>query len=104
MKTSDAMTSSCFIPALLVGLAINEDKTPGNGKRSKESDVTGMRIADFACGTEDQMTTATPKDNLPLTMLDEGFFMDEPEPENNYEVTQTLKSTWNPISCAGPDV
>jgi hypothetical protein len=37
------------------------------------------------------MTTATPKDNLPLTMLDEGFFMDEPEPENIYEVTHDIK-------------
>lgn len=37
--------------ALLAGLAIDADKTPGNGSWSKDKDVTGLRIADFACGT-----------------------------------------------------
>jgi hypothetical protein len=44
--------------ALLVDLAIKKDKTPGNGKWSKESDVTGMRTADFACGTGTLLSTA----------------------------------------------
>ena len=37
--------------ALLVGLAIDKDRTPGNGSWSKDSDVKSLRIADFACGT-----------------------------------------------------
>jgi len=37
--------------ALLVGLAIDADRTPGNGSWSKDTDITSLRIADFACGT-----------------------------------------------------
>jgi len=37
--------------ALLVGLTINPYQTPGNGSWTKESDVTSLRVADFACGT-----------------------------------------------------
>ncbi len=44
--------------ALLVGLAIDADKTPGNGSWSKDSDVTGLRIADFACGTGTLLSAA----------------------------------------------
>jgi hypothetical protein len=44
--------------ALLVGLAIDVDKTPGNGSWSKDKDVTGLRIADFACGTGTLLSAA----------------------------------------------
>ena len=44
--------------ALLVGLAINAEKTPGNGSWSKDSDVTSLRIADFACGTGTLLSAA----------------------------------------------
>ncbi|MFA5309238.1 MAG: hypothetical protein WC370_07125 [Dehalococcoidales bacterium] len=44
--------------ALLVGLAINPDKTPGGGSWSKEKDVTDLRIADFACGTGTLLSAA----------------------------------------------
>jgi len=44
--------------ALLVGLAINADRTPGNGSWSKDKDVTGLRIADFACGTGTLLSAA----------------------------------------------
>ena len=44
--------------ALLVGLAINENKTPGGGSWSKEKDVTALRIADFACGTGTLLSAA----------------------------------------------
>jgi len=44
--------------ALLVGLAIDANKTPGNGSWSKESDVTSLRIADFACGTGTLLSAA----------------------------------------------
>jgi hypothetical protein len=37
--------------ALLVGLAIDADRTPANGSWSRQHDVTSLRIADFACGT-----------------------------------------------------
>ena len=44
--------------ALLVGLAINPDKTPSSGSWSKEKDVTDLRIADFACGTGTLLSAA----------------------------------------------
>jgi hypothetical protein len=44
--------------ALLVELAINTDKTPGNGSWSKDNDVTSLRIADFACGTGTLLSAA----------------------------------------------
>lgn len=44
--------------ALLVGLAIDADKTPGNGLWSKDTDVTALRIADFACGTGTLLSAA----------------------------------------------
>jgi SAM-dependent methyltransferase len=44
--------------ALLVGLAINSDRTPGNGSWSKEKDVIGLRVADFACGTGTLLSAA----------------------------------------------
>ena len=44
--------------ALLVGLAIAPDKTPGNGSWAKAADVTGLRIADFACGTGTLLSAA----------------------------------------------
>ncbi|MFH1639763.1 MAG: hypothetical protein ABIB93_05580, partial [Chloroflexota bacterium] len=44
--------------ALLVGLAINSDKTPGGGSWSREKDVTALRIADFACGTGTLLSAA----------------------------------------------
>ncbi len=44
--------------ALLVGLAIDADKTPGNGLWSKDTDLTGLRIADFACGTGTLLSAA----------------------------------------------
>jgi hypothetical protein len=44
--------------ALLVGLAIKPDNTPGHGNWAKPEDVTGLRIADFACGTGTLLSTA----------------------------------------------
>ena len=44
--------------ALLVGLAIDPDKTPGNGSWAKAPDVTSLRIADFACGTGTLLSAA----------------------------------------------
>jgi hypothetical protein len=44
--------------ALLVGLAIRSDKTPGHGDWAKAEDVTRLRIADFACGTGTLLSTA----------------------------------------------
>lgn len=44
--------------ALLVGLAIHSDRTPGNGSWSNANDVTTLRIADFACGTGTLLSTA----------------------------------------------
>jgi len=43
---------------LLVGLAIDADKTPGNGSWAKDTDVTSLRIADFACGTGTLLSAA----------------------------------------------
>jgi len=44
--------------ALLVGLAINGDRTPGNGSWAKDIDITSLRIADFACGTGTLLSAA----------------------------------------------
>jgi len=44
--------------ALLVGLAIDTDQTPGGGSWSKEKNVTALRIADFACGTGTLLSSA----------------------------------------------
>jgi hypothetical protein len=44
--------------ALLVGLAIDEDRTPGNGSWLRDSDVRSLRIADFACGTGTLLSAA----------------------------------------------
>jgi len=44
--------------ALLIGLAINANKTPGKGSWSKGHDVTALRIADFACGTGTLLSAA----------------------------------------------
>ncbi len=44
--------------ALLVGLAIDSEKTPANGSWAKDSDVTSLRIADFACGTGTLLSAA----------------------------------------------
>lgn len=44
--------------ALLVGLAIDVDGTPGNGSWANAADVTSLRIADFACGTGTLLSTA----------------------------------------------
>jgi len=44
--------------ALLVGLAIDADRTPGNGSWSRQHDVTSLRIADFACGTGTLLSAA----------------------------------------------
>ena len=44
--------------ALLSGLAIDGNKTPGGGSWSKEKDVTALRIADFACGTGTLLSAA----------------------------------------------
>ena len=43
---------------LLAGLAIDADKTPGNGSWSKGHDVTALRVADFACGTGTLLSAA----------------------------------------------
>ncbi|MDY6917913.1 MAG: hypothetical protein SVP26_08245 [Chloroflexota bacterium] len=44
--------------ALLVGLAFDADRTPGKGSWAKDSHVTGLRIADFACGTGTLLSAA----------------------------------------------
>jgi hypothetical protein len=44
--------------ALLVGLAIDNARTPGGGSWAKEKDVTALRIADFACGTGTLLSAA----------------------------------------------
>jgi hypothetical protein len=44
--------------ALLAGLAIDQFTTPSGGSWSKESDVTSLRIADFACGTGTLLSAA----------------------------------------------
>ena len=44
--------------ALLVGLAIDTDKTPANGSWSKDIDVSSLRVADFACGTGTLLSAA----------------------------------------------
>ncbi len=44
--------------ALLVGLAIHSDRTPGKGLWSNPDDVKNLRIADFACGTGTLLSTA----------------------------------------------
>ncbi len=44
--------------ALLAGLAINGNRTPGNGSWSRDQDVTALRIVDFACGTGTLLSAA----------------------------------------------
>jgi hypothetical protein len=44
--------------ALLAGLAIDQFTAPNGGSWSKESDVTSLRIADFACGTGTLLSAA----------------------------------------------
>ena len=44
--------------ALLVGLSITPEKTPGGGVWSSADDVTALRTADFACGTGTLLSTA----------------------------------------------
>lgn len=44
--------------ALLVGMAVTPDATPANAPWAKAEDITGLRIADFACGTGTLLTTA----------------------------------------------
>ncbi|HUX47980.1 MAG TPA: hypothetical protein VMV76_02210 [Dehalococcoidia bacterium] len=44
--------------ALLAGLAIDQFTAPNDGSWSKESDVTSLRIADFACGTGTLLSAA----------------------------------------------
>jgi hypothetical protein len=44
--------------ALLVGLAIHPERTPGNGFWSNPDDVKNLRVADFACGTGTLLSTA----------------------------------------------
>jgi hypothetical protein len=44
--------------ALLVGLAIDSERTPGNGSWSKNEDVIALRVADFACGTGTLLSAA----------------------------------------------
>jgi len=44
--------------ALLIGLAILADKTPGNGDWSSPADIRQLRVADFACGTGTLLSTA----------------------------------------------
>lgn len=44
--------------ALLAGLAIRPDVTPGSGSWSNPNDVNSLRIADFACGTGTLLSTA----------------------------------------------
>ncbi|MFC1910583.1 hypothetical protein ACFLXC_04790 [Chloroflexota bacterium] len=44
--------------SLLVGLAIDPDRTPGNSSWDRDTDVTSLRIADFACGTGTLLSAA----------------------------------------------
>ena len=44
--------------ALLVGLAITRDKSPGGGSWSNLDNMKNLRIADFACGTGTLLSTA----------------------------------------------
>ncbi|WP_373503123.1 hypothetical protein [Aestuariivirga sp.] len=44
--------------ALLVGLAIQQDKTPASGNWSDANGVSSLRVADFACGTGTLLSTA----------------------------------------------
>lgn len=44
--------------ALLVGLAIDANKTPGDGSWARDADVASLRIADFACGTGTLLSAA----------------------------------------------
>lgn len=44
--------------ALLVGLAIDSERTPANGSWAKDSDVTSLHVADFACGTGTLLSAA----------------------------------------------
>jgi hypothetical protein len=44
--------------ALLVGLAITPDATPGGGSWANANDVKTLRVADFACGTGTLLSTA----------------------------------------------
>jgi hypothetical protein len=44
--------------ALLVGLAIDPYETPAGGSWGNDSDVTSLRIADFACGTGTLLSAA----------------------------------------------
>lgn len=44
--------------ALLVGLAMRPDRTPGGGSWSRREDVSAMRIGDFACGTGTLLSAA----------------------------------------------
>jgi len=44
--------------ALLIGLALSTEKTPGNTAWARADNVKALRIADFACGTGTLLTTA----------------------------------------------
>lgn len=44
--------------ALLVGLAVTDDSTPGSGAWADADHVKSLRIADFACGTGTLLSTA----------------------------------------------
>ena len=55
--------------ALLAGLAIDPFTTPNGGSWSRESDVTSLRIADFACGTGTLLSAAYRR----LSQLHEAF-------------------------------
>jgi hypothetical protein len=44
--------------AMLASLAINVDGTPGKGSWANATDVTSLRIADFACGTGTLLSAA----------------------------------------------
>lgn len=44
--------------ALLARLAIDSDRTPGNGSWASVTDVTSLRIADLACGTGTLLSAA----------------------------------------------
>jgi hypothetical protein len=44
--------------ALLVGLALDPARLPGNGSWASPGDVSKLRVADFACGTGTLLSTA----------------------------------------------
>jgi hypothetical protein len=44
--------------ALLIGLAITDDKTPANGSWKNAKELKELKIADFACGTGTLISTA----------------------------------------------